>query len=163
MVLTATVGPGLMSSRPHFNETSAPPKITLSHSPLNPPTGSSEQCVAKRGVSQPTGTGPRDPHLGSSVCMCVCLWAAEWSLSSLKSQPIHLRPPLAAEKLTNYHFFPLPSVFFFQPESGGMYHFPDLSRLRWCKSLNNYTRTHIGAIFGGLLPLAAPALSWNRQ
>lgn len=111
VVLTATVGLGLMSSRPHFNE-SAPPKKSPSHSLLNPLL-EAPNSVAKCGESQPTGTGPQDPQLGSSVCVCVCLWAAEWSLSSLKSQPIHLRPPLATEKLTNYHFFPLPSVFFF--------------------------------------------------
>lgn len=40
-----------------------------------------------------------------------------------------------------------------------MYHFPDLSLLRWCKSLNNYTRTHKGLYLEG--PFPQPPLLWH--
>lgn len=107
-------GPGLISSRPRFNESL--PKKSPSRSPLKPLL-EAPNSVAKRGVSLPTGTGPRDPQLGSRS---VCLWAAEWSLSSLKSQPIQPRPPLATEKLTNYNFFPpCSSVFFSNQRATG--------------------------------------------
>lgn len=81
-----------------------------------------------------TGARPWDPKLDSSEC----LWPAEWSLSSLKSQHIHCRPPIATGKLPNYHFCAVCS---------GMYHFPDLRCLRWCKSPNNNTWMYRGAIF----------------
>lgn len=80
---------GLISSRPPLNATSAPPeKNTLSL------LWTARQM---QHVSLPTGTGP---HLD-----WLCL--SQWSLSSLKGQLMHLRPPVATAKLTVYHLFSL--------------------------------------------------------
>lgn len=56
-----------MSSRPYT--TLMKPPLAFSQ-PTKPPTGRSEQCVARHTVSLPAGTGPWNLELGSSVCVC---------------------------------------------------------------------------------------------
>lgn len=82
-------------------QTSAPPE-SFSHTPL--PAESSECCVAKCSMC----CSQLEP--GHSEAWA-CVWAAEWSLSSLKSQSIHLQPLVAAGKLTSYHPPPPPLLF----------------------------------------------------
>ena len=93
VVLTATVGPGLMSSRRHFNEASTLPQKSPLHSPLNPLLEATNSLSPNASASLPAGTGPQDPQLGSSVCVCVCMcvyvcvFVGSWMITFIPKEP----------------------------------------------------------------------------